>query len=458
MKSSKLIDILRSLSPAEMKNLAAFIEKQLDKKDTLPQKLFLLIEKYYPQLEAKDIRKEKIYAKVFPKQAYNENKFSKLMSELAKIIENYIIFSHRQEDHLEDKMHLLKYYFERNLDKYFIITAREIRAILENIPMGSRQNIFKYQFEELMTTYALKIDNRNGDYEKVYAELNEFIQGETLRWKNLSLIDPVPLQAKEQAGQPFYLIHHRLNLMLTTHEEKYFFEVMDDIENHIKLFAQEESREILKMLLYFAIQKINKGFADYYEQQLRIYHILIDRDLILNHYGKIYIATYKNYISSALRLGRIAEAEKFLEHYKHYLLDDLKEDVYNFNKAFIRFEKNNFDEVLSLLSNTKLDDVYYNLAQRRMVIKAYYELLQKDNSYFELLHSSMNAFKKFVYTKNSIPELHVELNKNFLKMLQKIEEISGVNKTKVAALQKELKAMSSVAERQWLENKISLLL
>lgn len=212
------------------------------------------------------------------------------------------------------------------------------------------------------------------------------------------------------------------------------------------------------MLLYFAIQKINKGFADYYEQQLRIYHILIDRDLILNHYGKIYIATYKNYISSALRLGRIAEAEKFLEHYKHYLLDDLKEDVYNFNKAFIRFEKNNFDEVLSLLSNTKLDDVYYNLAQRRMVIKAYYELLQKDNSYFELLHSSMNAFKKFVYTKNSIPELHVELNKNFLKMLQKIEEISGVNKTKVAALQKELKAMSSVAERQWLENKISLLL
>lgn len=458
MKSSKLIDILKSLSDNELKGLAVFIEKKLDKKDTLPQKLFLVLEKYFPEFDEKDLRKEKIYTKVFPKQKYNENKFSKLMSELTKIIENYIIHIKQQEDVVEEKMYLLKYYFERNLDKYFIIAARELRALLGKLPVGSHQNIVKYQFEELIATYELKIDNRTGDYQKVYSELNEFIESEKLRWENLSLIDPSSFRKKEEPHKQFYVIHSKLNKMLVNKDEVYFFEAMEDIEKNIKLFAQEESREILKILLHFSIEKVNSGFYDYYLQQFKIYQLFINTDLILNHYGKIHIATYKNYINCALRLGKFKEAESFLEYYKQFLLDDIKDDVYNFNKAYILFEKGEFDDALSLLLITKLDDIYYNLAQRRMIIRAYYELLQKDNSYFELFHSNINAFKKFIYTKDKLPEVHVVLNKNFLKILHKMEDNLKTDKKKVAQLLKELNNTPSVGERLWLEKKLNALL
>ncbi|MFN8284115.1 MAG: hypothetical protein U0U67_12925 [Chitinophagales bacterium] len=458
MKSSKLIDILRSFSITEIKGLSIFIEKQMDKKNTLPQKLFLEIEKYYPDFKENDIKKERVFVKVFSKQPYNENKFSKLMSELTKISESYIIYMKSQEDVIKEKMHLLHYYFERNLDKYFVILAREIRTLIHNLPLGSRQNMLKYQFEELIVTYELKLENRIGNYEKVCNELYEFIETERLRWENLRLMELCPIKSIEQPKQPFYTMHNKLNKMLQTQDAVYFNEVMANIENDIKQFDKEESREILKILLFFVLQKCNNGFAEYYVPQFRLYNLFIELKLILNHYGVIHISTYKNYINVALRLEKIEEAELFLEHYKQYLPGDLKEDVYHFNKAFILFEKGKFDDVLRLLSNVKFDDVYYNISQRRIIIKTYYELLQYDNSYFELLNSNINAFKKFIYTKDQVSDLHVTINKNFLKILQKIEKNSDLSKKKIREIEQELQTVVPTAEKNWLIKKVNALL
>lgn len=92
MKNSKLIELLKSLTVAELKGFSVYLDKYLDKKDTLPQKLFFAIEKQLPAYDDKLIEKEKIYYKVFKQNNYNENKLSKLMSELTKLCENYIVY------------------------------------------------------------------------------------------------------------------------------------------------------------------------------------------------------------------------------------------------------------------------------------------------------------------------------------------------------------------------------
>ena len=129
MINSKLIEILKSFSLIEIKNLSVFISKHAEKKDTLPLRLLIILEKQYPEFIEKNISKEKIYNKVFSDKKFNENKLSKLMSELTKIIEDYIVHIKREENTADEKMNLLKFYFERNLDKYFIATSREVKQI-----------------------------------------------------------------------------------------------------------------------------------------------------------------------------------------------------------------------------------------------------------------------------------------------------------------------------------------
>ena len=113
MINSKLIEILKSFSLIEIKNLSVFISKHAEKKDTLPLRLLIILEKQYPEFIEKNISKEKIYNKVFSDKKFNENKLSKLMSELTKIIEDYIVHIKREENTADEKMNLLKFYFER---------------------------------------------------------------------------------------------------------------------------------------------------------------------------------------------------------------------------------------------------------------------------------------------------------------------------------------------------------
>ena len=108
MINSKLIEILKSFSLIEIKNLSVFISKHAEKKDTLPLRLLIILEKQYPEFIEKNISKEKIYNKVFSDNKFNENKLSKLMSELTKIIEDYIVHIKREENTADEKMNLLK--------------------------------------------------------------------------------------------------------------------------------------------------------------------------------------------------------------------------------------------------------------------------------------------------------------------------------------------------------------
>ena len=308
----------------------------------------------------------------------------------------------------------------------------------------------KYQYEELIATYHSKLNTRVGDYKVVINELNEFINAEKLRWENISFLEPFPVEQKQHDNRAFYIIHHLINQLLKKDDESYFFEAMLIIENR---FAQEESRDILKLLLFFSIKKVNAGFIAYYEQQLRIYHIFIKLNLILNQYGKISVATYKNYINASLKTKKIDEAAHFLENYKIYLIEETKDEVYGFNKACIYFEKKMYSELIDIILNTKQNDIYYNLGQRRLLLKTYYELMLKNKSYYDMLESSIQTFKKFIATKNNIPETHIAMNKDFLKMIHRLVDINS--KKEAQLLYEELKKITMLVEKQWFLQKIN---
>jgi hypothetical protein len=184
----------------------------------------------------------------------------------------------------------------------------------------------------------------------------------------------------------------------------------------------------------------------------QLFELLIQHNLLLEDNKTITAAIYKNITTIGLRLNKLSFIENFLEEYKVYLPTENKEDVYLYNKANLLFYQKKHEDVLMHLRNSKFKDVFYKLSSRRLQIKVYYTLLKTDESYFEILQSSNNAFKKYVYTNEEVTDNYKEGNKNFLKFALKLLELNKKQQSKTIDFLAELESANQVAEYDWLKD------
>jgi hypothetical protein len=454
MKNAKLIDILKSFTKEECKDLSTFVEYAKVKENTSVHQLFFYLIKYYPEFAENKIEKVKVYKKLFPLKKYDENKLSKIMSELTKILEEYIITRQSKSNELSNKIQLLRFYNERNLEKHYKQIEKEIEKLLENIPIGVLTQTLAYQYEEIRITHDLKTNDRDANYQKVYNVLTAFTDAEKLRWQNLSNISLFPKLKEDKNHTILYIVNKKIETLLNTNNEQILFEILEFFKVNNTKIEDEQKRDILYSLLYYCITQINSGNSIYYPITIDMFHSIETNKLILNYYNKIDLSTYKNYITISLKINKIDEAELFLEKYKKHLPDEIKEEVYSFNKALILFEKQNYSDVLDLLLHCKFTDVFYKLNQRRLIIKTYYELLNTDSTYFNSISDAITAFKKYLLSLRNIPENYILLNKNFLKFTDILLSKNKISKEEIKNLLEKLKNIKHVSERNWIEEKI----
>jgi hypothetical protein len=120
----------------------------------------------------------------------------------------------------------------------------------------------------------------------------------------------------------------------------------------------------------------------------------------------------------------------------------------------LQFEKGDFYLVLDILNKIKLNDIFYKINQKRLMIKTFYELQKTNTTYFDILYNQLNAFKKYIYTEKSLPEINIEMHKNFIKVLFKMMGISKGENKKLDLLVSEIEKVISIAEKNWLLDKI----
>lgn len=377
------------------------------------------------------------------------------MSELTDCIEEYIVITNKSKNLAEENLILLKYYYEKNLDKCFNSTAKELKSILDTLPESSSKSIAKYKFAELMASFELKANSRNSNYQNVYNILIEISETEKLRWKNLSILNQFSMLDDYIPSEIYYTIHKLLNDFLE--EEKAPFDtILNEVENNITKFDKEESREILKIALDYAMKKVNNGELYFYEYIVRIYKLFILKNLILNDYGMISIPAYKNYIRALLRFGKSDEAFEFLENYKDKLPLENRTEIYLFNKAIIWFEQERYTEIIEALKTVNFNDIYYKLNLKRLLIKTYYKLYKKsDGSYYTIMDAQINAFYKFIHLEKTVPEVHILANKHFIKFIKKIISTGELDTKGKKNLLQKISSIKQVAERDWLEKLVA---
>ena len=122
------------------------------------------------------LERRNVYQHIFPKEAYNEHKINKLLSDGNKAIEAFIIYLSISNDLLYHKIAIIDFYQKKGLYKYFeneiLQTEKLINAKKESdLKMMSyiQLNSKKYEYETFKNT-------RQANFQIVYDSIKNYSQ------------------------------------------------------------------------------------------------------------------------------------------------------------------------------------------------------------------------------------------------------------------------------------------
>lgn len=461
MKNSKIVDILKTFDQGLLNHFQQYLNIYRQKRDNVTLRLFDIIYNNFPDFESQALTKEAIHSNLFPSKTFDEKRVLNAMSDLFKLVEEFIAYISARNNVLEAKLYLLQYYLEYDLNKLFESTFKDANDILTETPEDTYTIIVAYRLAILQVAYQLKYDKRNSHYERSYTALVNLIESQRNKLQNLFLIN----QQQEISGEiilnQLAMLHISLHQMLIDIEgTASYYHVKQKLLNMKWKIAKDELVVAVVIIINYCIEKVNLKETTFHEELIFWYDFMIENECVLEVNGTISSAIVKNYITISLKLGLFQKADTFLERFEPYLVLSEKEDIYNYNKANILFHQDKYEEALVLLATIKYKDVFYKLSAKRLYIKIYFSLCKKDGrKYFEVLDSALNAFKKYIYTTKEVNESVRLRNKSFYKYTSKLNVLNYPDKPKLMALKNELLEDKQCADWDWIlatiTNKIS---
>ncbi|MCC6768613.1 MAG: hypothetical protein IT240_06190, partial [Bacteroidia bacterium] len=144
MHGSKLILILKTLNKKEIKDFQLFAGASFFNKNEKLQVFLEHLSGFHPQFEQEQLEKTLFFKKFYPKETYSDQKIRYLLSDLTKLLEDFIAYQEYQKDAFRKKYHLASGLLERNQDKFFL---QELES-LQQMNAGNQMRDHAYYFNQ----------------------------------------------------------------------------------------------------------------------------------------------------------------------------------------------------------------------------------------------------------------------------------------------------------------------
>ncbi len=467
MLNSKLLDILKCCSTKQLTRFGEFVQSPYFNKNTELSDFYGYVRQFAPKFINKKLERQTLFAALYPGQAYNEKKLGYLMSDLVKLLEDFLAIHRFETDPSKMSYQLLRTYDEWGLEKHYNNTMREAITLQEKQPIRDSEYFYsQYKLEELNSVVFDKRRKRVYDNSLQKAIDNLDLHYLTLKLKyscelanrknviatqyELRLLDEILLYLKEHPMDdvPAIAIYYQILMtLLESDDDEHFIQLKDLLNRHADKFDVNEARDMYAYAQNYCIKKINTGHLNFLNDLFELYKTVLSKKLIfineeLPHW------TYKNIVSSAMRLQEYDWAEEFIEQYKHHLTPEHAETAYAYNLANLHFNRQQYDEALELLQKVEYTD-YYQLNVKVLLLKIYYELDE-----IEPLYSLLDAFKIFLKRNKRVSEYQKNIYINLIKFVKKAIKIVPGDKRKAVELGVQIKEKKEVADINWLLEKV----
>ena len=466
MHQSKLIKIFSVLSSEDLRQLQKMLKSPYFTSNENLQKFFKILRDKHPELNSPQLKKEIVFAKIFPKTKYSDIKIRNLMSEFRQIIEQLFILQQLKND--------------RTTQNRFLTSALTQKGNLELMDKQEKQ-LKKYIDEKVFHTidfYYSKYDalqlRKKIIQSRNYTLTAELIQEADqtldsfylfaktklkLEFKNLSKF--ASIQKKTDTDNPLqeniaFQIYSDFNLLIDNNKIELFFNIRDRYFQNLKRIDKDTQVEILSLLINYTIQnmlvddkKFNTIAFDTY--QLAIEHqILAQSPLILE--GHFY-----NIVVTASKEKQFKWAMDFIHSHKEFINPIHKDDITIASLAYLYFHQHEYNSVLETVAQHHFSNHNLNSTTKLLLIRCYYELFLQDDSYHEVLVAQTYSSEKHVQRNSKFSESKKKAFLNFIQFVRKLANtrLKGkLTKTEQNNMQNLLEEQEVTMSRSWLLKKI----
>lgn len=459
---NKLSELLHSFTQTEQKSFETYLNSPFFRCD---KELLML---YNRLLSYPNSSKEAAFAHIFPEKVYDDKQMRYLISDLNRHIENFITLKALDKKALLKKTIAAKTLSDRGCEKAYNHVHLEITS--GNYYQNS--TYFRLQFEhaEEHLSHVAHVESRKNipDYGSVMNHLDTFYILKKLQLSceianmanilNRKIEIPLSDEINKLATTPPYVnvpaisIYYNLLQSLTNNNsEDYFKQAEQLIKSNSGLFDPKELNELYQYIKNYCVRKINQGYPEYLRTLFGIYKDMLENNTLTHHE---YMSQYefKNIVSISLRLGEKKWCKEFIEKQISLLDPQERTNASAYNTAYYYFMTDEYKKAIRKLQEVELNDVFYQLDSRVILLKSYYELDETEAFFYQV-----SSFRLFLLRNKGISEYQKTIYRNLIKFLAAIMR-AGISTTKLKAIRSEIEKERNVADPAYLLRKIAIAL
>ncbi|PHI21952.1 hypothetical protein CEQ90_01305 [Lewinellaceae bacterium SD302] len=217
---------------------------------------------------------------------------------------------------------------------------------------------------------------------------------------------------------------------------------------NINRFPAAEQSELLKLILNYAIRRLNQDTSrENVLAAFQLYDLGLREGLLLES-NELSNFTFNNFIGIALRLGRIEAAQRCIDEYASLLAPKSASEVMALNQARLAYARGELREALFLLQQADYRDNVHLINARTLHLRIYYELGE-----IEPMLDLVRATKIQISRRQL--GYHEPIILNNLKFMRKLAKLRSSDSRAANNLRKEIEQTQLLSEREWLLEKLN---
>lgn len=491
MPTSNLISLFNSLEGTDINQCRKLIASPIynpsaqgDQKPNLCSLLYEVLVKNR-KIEVKknkkiEIRKieindGKLWKKIFDKEKYDARKLSYIKSDLADLIEDFLVYKEFQKNPLQRDIYLLKSLRENNIDNNFTQTHEKLKKQIEDTPVKNSEFLLssaKMQYEYYLFSIGKTrvLPSEFGSYDELFSyyviskrlksiceaisnKQQTSMKNEWLNTLDNQIVEITKQLVEKDTSTPTIIkLYFACYEMLKNKTTAYFESFKALLNSDYQILEPEEFNTLLYIGINFTNSQLSGDKRDFYlSKQFELYQFGLETrglfvEMVLGHF------TFKNIVTVASHINNFEWVNSFIENYKKYLeLPYQKGDFINYCSAIMLFREKKYDKTIELLRNIKLEDLKFELDIRRMLVCCSFE--EKED---ELLQYQLQNFKRCIdYNKKTLGNQHDNYN-NFIRFTKQINRLQNKDNITLNEIIQEFEQTQKIAEKDWLKSKLGI--
>jgi hypothetical protein len=461
MQKSVLVEIVRSLSKKEQRELNKWLQSPSHNQRQDVVKLFEFLTKSLINGD-ESWEKERAWKAIFPKQAYDDAFMRQVMHFLLKAVEDYLVFKKLSNDKVQYQLTLAQIYRERKLEKAYKQAYRIGKDALESQPL--RDNYYlrnKFFFEQDFGQLSNVVQNASANLQETADALEKWFLAEKLHisyamfahksvYKTADYSEGILANVLEYCqkenllDEPAIAVYYYAYQALTNpNEEAYFDKLEQLIHKQDGHFTQSEFRTLYVAAINYCVPKINQGRLDFSKRAFDLYRKGLESGVLLEN-GVVSRYTFGNAVGAALRNKEYGWAEKFIRDFQHHLDEKERNSIVNFNQSRIYFEKGDYALAQQLLTQFEYDDMLFNLIAKTMLLKIYFETDE-----YDAFESLLESLRTYLQRKEALDPSRKASYKNMISLMKKLLQLNIFSRPQREAFRELVQKTNPLAERDW---------